>query len=135
MVAGKDGKDSRISLVSKVQWVIFQKRKIHVLRAAIEAYKSNIALMLGTLNMAEKVSRRLSAPQLADIAAQEAQEQAVLQGLELDSRSSLLNPEQAEREVGEYVAQPLTEGSSFLTPSLLETMDIKDGEPFKTTLV
>lgn len=59
MTVGKDGRDGKFSVISKVQWVIFQKPKILVLRAAIEAYKSNIALMLGTLNTVEKVSRRM----------------------------------------------------------------------------
>lgn len=58
MTMGKDEKSGRFSLVSKVQWVIFQKPKIVVLRAAIEAYKSNIALELGTMNTVEKVARR-----------------------------------------------------------------------------
>jgi hypothetical protein len=52
------GKDGKFGLVSKVQWAVFQKPKMAVLRAAIEAYKSNLALMLNTLNTAEKVSRR-----------------------------------------------------------------------------
>jgi hypothetical protein len=60
MITGKDGRDGKFTFVSKVQWVIFQKPKILVLRAAIEAYKSNIALMLGTINTLEKVARRTS---------------------------------------------------------------------------
>jgi hypothetical protein len=60
MTTGKDGRDGKFKLVSKVQWAIFQKPKIMVLRAAIEAYKSNIALMLGTINVVEKVARRTS---------------------------------------------------------------------------
>lgn len=59
MAAGKDGKDGKFGFVGKVQWVIFQKPKILVLRAAIEAYKSNLQLMLATLDTAEKVSRRV----------------------------------------------------------------------------
>ena len=54
---GKDGKDGKFGLLSRVQWAIFQKPKIMVLRAAIEAYKSNLALMLATLSTAEKVAR------------------------------------------------------------------------------
>jgi hypothetical protein len=58
MTVGKGGKDGKFSFVGKVQWVVFQKPKILVLRAAIEAYKSNLALMLGTLDVTEKVARR-----------------------------------------------------------------------------
>lgn len=53
------GKDGKFGFVSRVQWAVFQKPKITMLRAAIEAYKSNLALMLGTLNTAEKVTRRM----------------------------------------------------------------------------
>lgn len=59
MVKSKDRKDGKLNLVGRVQWAVFQKPKISVLRAAIEAYKSNLALMLHTLNTAEKVTRRM----------------------------------------------------------------------------
>jgi hypothetical protein len=58
IVKGKDGKDGTFGLVGRLQWAVFQKPKIMVLRAAIEAYKSNLALMLATLNIAEKVARQ-----------------------------------------------------------------------------
>ena len=58
MVKGKEGKDGKIGIMSRFQWAIFQRPKMVVLRAAIEAYKSNLALMLGTLSTAEKVGRR-----------------------------------------------------------------------------
>jgi hypothetical protein len=57
MAKGKDGQDGRFGIVGRVQWAVFQKPKIMVLRSAIEAYKSNLALMLATLNTAEKVAR------------------------------------------------------------------------------
>jgi hypothetical protein len=53
------GKNGKFGFVSRLQWAVFQKPKIAYLRAAIEAYKSNLTLMLGTLNTAEKVTRRL----------------------------------------------------------------------------
>jgi hypothetical protein len=59
MTRGRDGIDGKFKFVSKVHWVVLQKPKIVVLRAAIEAYKSNIALMLGTINTVEKVARRM----------------------------------------------------------------------------
>ncbi|KAJ4320891.1 hypothetical protein N0V94_003191 [Neodidymelliopsis sp. IMI 364377] len=58
MAAGKDSKDGNFGLVGRVQWAVFKKPEILVLRAAIEAYKSNLSLMLGTVNIAEKVTRR-----------------------------------------------------------------------------
>jgi len=65
MAKGKDGKDSKFGFVGRVQWAIFQKPKIMVLRAAIEAYKSNLALMLATLNTAEKVARLSYVPTIS----------------------------------------------------------------------
>jgi len=46
-----------MNLTIRLYWAAFQKPKIFVLRAALEAYKSDLALMLGTLNTAEKVAR------------------------------------------------------------------------------
>jgi hypothetical protein len=60
MTDGKDGRDGSFNFVSRFQWAVFQKPKIVVLRAAIEADKSNIALMLGTVNIVEKATRRTS---------------------------------------------------------------------------
>ncbi|KAH7411804.1 hypothetical protein DE146DRAFT_255102 [Phaeosphaeria sp. MPI-PUGE-AT-0046c] len=101
MAKGKDRKDGKFSFVNKVEWVVFQKPKIVVLRAAIEAYKSNIALMLGTINIVEKVARRSSLSQTTTTATQDDQEQATLQSLELDCRSSMISLEQAERQYQE----------------------------------
>jgi len=55
-VMGKT-QEGRFKLRSRVYWVAFQKPKIVGLRTALEAYKSNLALMLGTLNIAEKATR------------------------------------------------------------------------------
>lgn len=57
MTNGKAGKDGKFGVMERFQWAVFQKPKMILLRAAIEAYKSNLALMLGTLNTAEKVAR------------------------------------------------------------------------------
>jgi hypothetical protein len=58
MTSGKDGKDGKFGFGRRIQWVVLQKPKILMLRAAMESYKSNLALMLGTLSTAEKVTRR-----------------------------------------------------------------------------
>lgn len=59
LTTGRDGKDGNFGLVTRVQWAVFKKPKLLILRAAIEAYKSNLSLMLGTINTAEKVTRRM----------------------------------------------------------------------------
>lgn len=52
-------KDGRFGFMSRVQWAVFQKPRIVLLRGALESYKSNLTLMLGTLNTVEKVNRRM----------------------------------------------------------------------------
>jgi hypothetical protein len=59
MTGGKDGRDSKFGIGRRMQWVVFHKPKIVMLRAAMEAYKSNLSLMLNTLSTAEKVTRRM----------------------------------------------------------------------------
>lgn len=58
MTMGREGKDGNFGLVERVQWAVFKKPKLLVLRAAIEAYKTNLTLMLSTLSTAERASRR-----------------------------------------------------------------------------
>lgn len=58
MTQGRDGKDGNFNLVERVQWAVLKKPKLLVLRAAIEAYKTNLTLMLSTLSTAEKATRR-----------------------------------------------------------------------------
>ncbi|KAF2471402.1 uncharacterized protein BDR25DRAFT_342663 [Lindgomyces ingoldianus] len=98
------GKDGKFGLVGKLQWVVFQKPKITILRAALEAYKSNLALMLGTLNTAEKVTRRASMKNTPEIIIEEEQDRSFLQSLQLEHRASMIELEQAEREFKEYSA-------------------------------
>lgn len=59
MTTGREGKDGNFGLVERLQWAVFKKPKLLVLRAAIEAYKSNLTLMLSTLSTAERATRRL----------------------------------------------------------------------------
>ncbi|OAL01595.1 hypothetical protein IQ06DRAFT_126073 [Phaeosphaeriaceae sp. SRC1lsM3a] len=103
MVRNKDGREGKFTFVNKVQWVVFQKPKIGVLRAAIEAYKSNIAMMLGTINIVEKIARRTSYANAPATVVEDDQERATLQSLELDCRSSMISLEQAERLYNEYL--------------------------------
>ncbi|KAF2800470.1 hypothetical protein K505DRAFT_331692 [Melanomma pulvis-pyrius CBS 109.77] len=101
MVKGKDGKDGKFGFVGRVQWAVFQKPKILVLRAAIEAYKSNLALMLGTLNTAERVGRRMSMINTQEVIAEDKQDRSVLESLQLEHQASLIELEEAEREFNE----------------------------------
>lgn len=58
MTAGRAGKDGNFGIVERVQWAVLRKPKLLVLRAAIEAYKTNLTLMLSTLQRdAETVTK------------------------------------------------------------------------------
>ena len=62
-------KDGKFGFVGKLQWAVFQKPKITFLREALEAYKSNLTLMLGALDVVEKTTRPMyihCAPALPD---------------------------------------------------------------------
>jgi hypothetical protein len=59
MTTGRDGQDGNFGFAERVQWALFKKPKLVVLRAAIEAYKSNLTLMLSTLSTVERATRRL----------------------------------------------------------------------------
>ncbi|KAH6642652.1 hypothetical protein C7974DRAFT_106797 [Boeremia exigua] len=100
MTTGRGGKDGNFGLVERVQWAVFKKPKLLVLRAAIEAYKTNLTLMLSTLSTAERV-RRTSEPHNAATIAQDRQDQTLLESLELDREATLIELAQAERQYEE----------------------------------
>ncbi|KAF2878184.1 hypothetical protein BDV95DRAFT_589148 [Massariosphaeria phaeospora] len=110
---GKDGKDGKFSIVDRVQWAVFQKPKIMILRAAIEAYKSNLALMLGTLNTAQKVARRTLEKDTLDVIEEDEQDRSLLQNLELEQRASLINLEAAQRKYHEDASDRPMESSEW----------------------
>lgn len=62
MTTGREGKDGNFGLVERVQWAVFKKPKLLVLRAGIEAYKTNLTLMLSTLSTAERATRPTYGP-------------------------------------------------------------------------
>jgi hypothetical protein len=51
------GPDKSPGFCSRFYWAAFQKPKIVGLRAALEAYKSRLTLVLGTINVVEKAAR------------------------------------------------------------------------------
>lgn len=55
----RDHQDGRTKLMIRFQWAVFHSPRIRLLRASIEAYKSQLSLMLQTLNTVEKLSRGL----------------------------------------------------------------------------
>ena len=57
MTSGREGRDGNFGLVERLQWAVFKKPKLLVLRAAIEAYKTNLTLMLSTLSTVERTAR------------------------------------------------------------------------------
>lgn len=59
MTSGREGKVGKFGLVERLQWAVLKKPKLLVLRAAIEAYKTNLTLMLSTLSTVERTARPL----------------------------------------------------------------------------
>ncbi|KAF9701932.1 hypothetical protein EKO04_000159 [Ascochyta lentis] len=126
LTAGRDGKDGNFGIVTRVQWTVFKKPKLLILRAAIEAYKSNLSLMLGTISTAEKVARRNSSRDAPKNFAEDAQDRSLLASLELDRKASLLDLAQAERQYEETIAQIpslLSDEASAVVGSTDELLD------------
>lgn len=103
--------DSKMNLRKRLLWT-FQKPKIVMLRTALEAYRSNLALMLGTLDMAEKASRSYVA--LTEESVQEDEmDCAKLQDLQLEQRMSLLKVQELGPEEIELPPSPTGAGQGF----------------------
>jgi hypothetical protein len=51
--------DRKYDIIWRLQWALYQKPRMADLRRALEAHKSTLALMLGTLNTAQKVARKM----------------------------------------------------------------------------
>ena len=49
---------SKFGITKKMVWMAFQKPEIVFLRAQLEAYKSNLELMLGTLEVSQRAAKR-----------------------------------------------------------------------------
>lgn len=110
--------DSKMNLRKRLQWT-FQKPKIVMLRTALEAYRSNLALMLGTLDMAEKASRSYIA--LTEESVQEDEmDCAKLQDLQLEQRMSLLKVQELDPEDIELPPSPTGAGLGFCGSSKKE---------------
>lgn len=49
---------SKFGITKTMVWMAFQKPEIVFLRAQLEAYKSNLELMLGTLEVSQRAAKR-----------------------------------------------------------------------------
>jgi hypothetical protein len=92
--------------IQRLQWV-FQKPKIIMLRAALDSYRSNLALMLGTLDVAQKVSRRPGPASTTTAVSEDEQDCVLLENLRHSQRKSLrrletMNPE---TEAAEHISE------------------------------
>ncbi|KAF2633404.1 hypothetical protein BU25DRAFT_444162 [Macroventuria anomochaeta] len=112
MTAGREGKDGNFGFVERVQWAVFKKPKLLVLRAAIEAYKTNLTLMLTTLSTAERATRRISTRKDAVALAQDRQDRSLLESLELDREATMIELAQAERHYEEAMSPHPAESST-----------------------
>ncbi|TID21970.1 hypothetical protein E6O75_ATG10763 [Venturia nashicola] len=111
--------DSKMNLRKRLLWT-FQKPKIVMLRTALEAYRSNLALMLGTLDMAEKASRSYVAL-TEEIVQEDEMDCAKLQDLQLEQRMSLLKVQELDPEDIELPSSPTGAGQGFWGSSSKES--------------
>src|ERR1700759_2063169 len=60
MIGDSDGEGNgkKFGIRKRMVWMAFQKPKIVSLRAQLEAYKSNLALMLGTIEASQRAANR-----------------------------------------------------------------------------
>ncbi|KAF2746704.1 hypothetical protein M011DRAFT_77360 [Sporormia fimetaria CBS 119925] len=91
------GKDGKFGFIGRVQWAVFQNPEITISRAALEAYKSNMSLMLATLNTTEKATRRMYCSSRLRIWRLLITDNVVLESLRLEHRASLIDVDEVVR--------------------------------------
>jgi hypothetical protein len=84
-----------VGVKGKVGWVVFQRPKITMLRAAMESYKSTLSLMLETISVTEKVARLGSGP-MPSVEEVE-RDSATLESLKLAQKGSLFLLDEAQQ--------------------------------------
>jgi hypothetical protein len=57
MRSRREGRDGNFGLDERLQWAVFKKPKLLVLWAAMEAYETDLTLMLSTLSTVERTAR------------------------------------------------------------------------------
>jgi hypothetical protein len=111
--------DSKLKIRQRVQWP-FQKPKIVMPRAALDAYRSNLALILGTLDVAQKATRLMSVTPTANAIIEDVQDCSHLQSLRLAQRISLIRLPNIAREA---------ESKSLTDATSADDIDVKDLTP------
>jgi hypothetical protein len=96
--------------LQRLQWV-FQKPKIIMLRAALDSYRSNLALMLGTLDIAQKATR-LGDVSTAAAVKEDEQDCSFLEKLRKSQTESLIRLENLDPEIEAKEQSPPESGSS-----------------------
>jgi hypothetical protein len=121
--------DSMLKIRRRLQWA-FQKPKILMLRAALDAYRSNLALMLGTLDIAEKMSRNISQDITKDVIEEEQQDFTHLDYLRKAHRSSVIRIQEIEHETVQNEEDLVSQDQNLTMESPLSSPELQDEESF-----
>jgi hypothetical protein len=121
--------DGKLNVRRRLQWA-FQKPKIMMLRAALDAYRSNLALMLGTLDIAEKTTRILGQEITQELIEEEEQDFSRLGYLRQAQRTSIIRVEEIEKEFLESETPEDVPDEDAFTQESEVSSEIQDGEPF-----
>jgi hypothetical protein len=121
--------DGKLNVRRRLQWA-FQKPKIMMLRAALDAYRSNLALMLGTLDIAEKTTRILGQEITQELIEEEEQDFSRLGYLRQVQRTSIIRVEEIENGFLESETPEDVPDEDAFTQESEVSSEIQDGEPF-----
>jgi hypothetical protein len=115
---GASGKDDSMSVRQRVNWVLFKKPKIVLLRASIESYKSTMVLLLGTIHISERCAKRMSMIPTEAALKEEDEDNIELQSLQSAQRDSLIELEAAKKRLSDIPDEhAITEHVPELTDS------------------
>lgn len=111
------GKDESMSVRQRVNWVLFKKPKITMLRASLESYKSTMVLLLGTINISERSARRLSMVPTEQALKEEDEDKVELESLQLAQQDSLMELEAVKKRL----SSSLNDG--YIEPKRIESFE------------
>ncbi|KAF2433954.1 RA-domain-containing protein [Tothia fuscella] len=123
-----DISESKLNVRRRLQWV-FQKPKILMLRAALDAYRSNLALMLGTLDIAEKTTRSLGHEITKAVIEEEEQDFKRLNELQKDHRTSIIRLQEIEYRVSQSKESEIQDSSMIEDTRVWSEITVKDASP------
>jgi hypothetical protein len=121
--------DIKLKVRRRLQWA-FQKPRITMLRAALDAYQSNLALMLGTFDIIEKTTRIVGQEMTREVIEEEKQDLSRLISLRQAQRKSVIRVQEIESELLDSEMPEYVPDEDILTQESQLSSEIQDEEPF-----